>query len=256
MVQRRKEGTTRWDRPDEFDHVLLLAGDPPVRDALGAHLARVPGRPRPATPGSHPRFRLVTASNGDEALRRAGAQVTAAAVELVLPRRSGLEVIGELRARRPELAILAFTAGAPAAEAVAAIMAGADFFHECREEPDAVAFERALELAIDRRWLTRLIEKNEAEVEAARIRLAHLSGDLARALPGFRAPQSRDDVIPFKEAARRYLDASARLHAGDTRGLAERLGISYFALRRLLARYGVPLPSRARGSGGHGTRGA
>jgi DNA-binding NtrC family response regulator len=158
-------------------------------------------------------------------------------------------VIQELRARRPDLAILAFTAGAPPSEAVAAVMAGADYFHEYRDHEDAEGFERALELAIDRRRLTRLIERNEAEVVEARDRLSKLSGNLANSLPGFRPPQTAEAVIPFNEAAKRYLAAAAKIFDGDPRGLAERLGISYFALRRLLKRYDVPFPGRSRKPG-------
>lgn len=238
----------RWEHPETFDHVLLLADDDPAhREALSRHLSGIPGRRR-GERGSFPRFKIVLASDGAEAIRRGGGQVTAAAVDLLLPRRNGLEVVQELRHRRPDLAILVFTDGAPASEAVAAVMAGADFFHECREG-DAAAFERALELAIDRRRLARLIERNEAEVEAARDKLAHLGGDLARALPGFRPPQTPSDVLPFREAAHRYLQAATRLCDGDAKGLARRLGLSYFALRRLLARYEVRFPSRSRRHG-------
>jgi CheY-like chemotaxis protein len=240
----------RWERPDEFDHVLLLADDDELhRRAVVTHLSRVGGRRRAASLGGYPRFRIVTATDGDDALQRASEQVTVAAVDLVMPRRNGLEVIQELRARRPDVAILAFTGGAPPSEAVAAVMAGADFFHEYRDDADLESFERALELAIDRRRLTRLIERNQEEVEQARGRLAQLSGDLAHSLAGFRPPQTREDVIPFKEAAHRYLAAAARLFDGDAQALAKQLGISYFALRRLLARYSVPFPGRSRKQG-------
>ncbi len=240
----------RWDRPDEFDHVLLLADDDEAhREEIRLHLAAAPGRQRAAVLGRYPRFKIVVASDGDEALRRATAQVSAAAIDLVMPRRAGLEVIQELRLRRGDLAILAYTGAAPPSEAVAAVMAGADFFYEWRHEEGYAGLERALELAIDRRHLTRLIEKNEEEVEAARGRLAQLSGDLARSLPGFRPPQSRGDVVAFKDAAKRYLTAAARLYEGDARGLAAKLGLSYFAMRRLLAKYGVPFPrSRQQGT--------
>jgi DNA-binding NtrC family response regulator len=236
-------------RTAAVDRVLLLAtADDAERRALRRELRHLRG-PRSAEAGRAQRFRVVSAGDGDEALRRTTAQITAAAVDLVLPRRSGLELVHELRARRPDVAILVFTSGAPASEAVAAMLAGADFFHE-RCPGDAAAFVRALELAVDRRRLRRRIEENEAEVEAARGRLAQLSGDLARALPGLRPPQSRDDVVPFQEAARRYLLAAAELYSGNARGLADRLGVSYFALRRLLARYEVPFPrSRGRGTG-------
>jgi DNA-binding NtrC family response regulator len=234
-------------RADAVDHVLLLAtADDADRRALRHALERPPG-PRRAQAGRALRFRVVPARDGDEALRRATAQITAAAVDLVLPRRSGLELVQELRARRPDLAILVFTSGAPASEAVAAMLAGADFFHE-RHPGDAAGFERALELAIARRRLRHRIEGDEAEVEAARGRLAQLTGQLARSLPGFRPPQSRDDVVPFREAAGRYLHAASRLYSGNARGLADRLGVSYFALRRLLRRYEVPFP-RSRGYG-------
>jgi CheY-like chemotaxis protein len=239
----------RWDHPELCDHVLLLADDDPVHQGiLVDRLGRVPGRPRPGIAGAFPRFRLIVAGDGVEAVRRAGPQVTALAVDLLLPRRNGLEVVQELRLRRPDLAILVFTDGAPAGEAVASVLAGADFFHECRDG-DVAAFERALELAIDRRRLARFIARNEAEVEAAREKLSHLSGELARSLPGFRPPQAPGDVLPFREAARRYLQAAVRLGGDDVQGLARRLGVSYFALRRLLARYDVRSPSRSRRQG-------
>jgi CheY-like chemotaxis protein len=235
-----------WERPEEHDHVLLLVQhDDAQRALLRAYLAAVAGPARARTLGRYPRFRLAIARGPDAALRRATAQVTVAAVDLQLPRRGGLEVVRALRARRPDLAILAFTAWAPEPEAVAALTAGADYFHEHRGVPDPEALERALDLAIDRRRLMRLIEKNEAEVEAARARLAQLGGGLA----AFRTPAAREDVLPFKEAARRYLGASTHLFEGDSRGLARSLGVSYFALRRLLARYDVPLPSRSRKHG-------
>ncbi len=239
----------RWDRPDAHDHVLVIAHDDTrIREALRSHLEALPGR-RAGELGRYPRFRVILARNGDEAVRRVTRQVTAVAVGLALPHRNGLDVLKEVRASRADLAILAFTRGAPASEAVAAVMAGADFFHECHDDGDVDGFARALELAIDRRQLALLIDRNEAEVELARAKLARLSGDLARALPGLRPPQSRDDVIPFTDAARRYLEAASRLFPGDAKELARRLGVSYFALRRLLARYEVPFPARSRGRG-------
>jgi DNA-binding NarL/FixJ family response regulator len=235
-----------WDRPEEHDHVIVVADDDPLqRASIRERLAGVPGRPRAATLGAYPRFRVVEAGDGDEALRVTTAEVSVLATDLVMPRRSGLEVIQEVRQRRPDIAILAFTAGAPPAEAVAAMMAGSDHFLEY-VGGDAVV--HAIELAIDRRRLSRHIEQHEAEVEAARRRLSQMGGSLALGLPGLRPPLSAEAILPFNEAARRYLVASAQLCDGDPRGLAERLGISYFALRRLLKRYGVPFPGRARRS--------
>jgi len=236
-----------WDRPEEFDHFLLGADDDPAHlETVCDRLAQSPGRYRADLLGRYPRFRIVTAGDGDQALARATAQVSVAAIDLVMPRRSGIEVIQELRARRPDLAILAFTAAAPASEAVAAMMAGADHFHEYSREG---RLEQAIDLAIDRRRLTRLIEQNEAEVDEARRRLARLAGPAGAAMPGFRPPMSAGTILPFDEAARRYLEAAAGLFPQDPQGLAKKLGVSYFALRRLCARYGVECPTRYRRSG-------
>ncbi len=233
----------RWDRPDAFDHALLLVDpDDSHRDLVVPHLAAVPGSDHPEA-GRHPRYRIAAAVDGEEALARAGEDVTVAAVDLVLPRVPGLEVIQLLRARFPDLALLAFSTVAPASEAVAAVMAGADYFLEWRDDSGPDELARALEIAIERRRLTRVIERKEADIQAARGRLAELSGALERAAAVFQ-PHGPEDVIPFEEAARRYLAGAGRLFEGDARGLAERLGVSYFALRRLFARYGVPLPTR------------
>ncbi|HSM92913.1 MAG TPA: response regulator [Anaeromyxobacteraceae bacterium] len=234
-----------WEHPEEYDHALVIAcADARRAEALRDHLAKVPGRNRVHLLGSYPRFRVAVAEGATELSARVTPTVTAAAIDLTMPRVSALELIQELRRRRPDLALLAFTGGGPASQAIAAVMAGADFVHESLPEGDHQTFERALDLALDRRRLTRLVEQSEAAAADARTRLAQLSGELARSLPGFRPPQVPDDVLPFQEAARRYLLASARLFEGDAKGLAARLGVSYFALRRLFARYDIPLPTQ------------
>jgi hypothetical protein len=237
---------TRWDRPHDFDHQLLLSvEDAALERAAKARLSLVPGRRSDEAGGRYPRFKVVVV-RGREEVRRRASGVTAAAIDLTARSGSGLDVVRDLREARADLAILAFARAAPTSDAIAAVMAGADFFHDCADE-GCDGLERALELAIDRRRLTLLIERNEEETEAARGKLAQLSGDLVRAVPGFRPLHAREDVLPFREAARRYLLASAQLFAGDARGLAKALGVSYFALRRLLARYAVPFPgARAR----------
>ncbi|HET9599570.1 MAG TPA: response regulator [Anaeromyxobacteraceae bacterium] len=232
-----------WQRPDEYDHVVVVAHqDAQLRDAIGERLEAAPGRARALALGSYPRFRVLPARDGAEALRLVKAEVSVLALDLDLAKRSGLQVIQELRPVRSDLAILAFTSGAAASEAVAAVLAGADHFLEYEVD----AFEPALELAIDRRRLARLILHSEAEMEEARRRLARLGGSLGPGLPGLRAPTSAEAIMPFHEAAKRYLTACTKLFPGDPRGLAERLGVSYFALRRLLKRYGVPFPGRTR----------
>ena len=232
-----------WDRPEDFDHTLLVAArDDARRRSILKHLAGLPGRTRADVLGRYPRFRIATASTADEARRRAGSAVDVATIDLALQKRGGLALVRELRERSPELALLACAATAPASDGMAAMMAGADFFHDCREDPSPEGFSRGIDLALERRGLTVLVERAESEVAAARGRLAQLSRNIARAVPGFRQPHSREDVLPFREAARRYLLASARLFDGDVPGLARALGVSYFALRRLLARYEVPIP--------------
>jgi DNA-binding NarL/FixJ family response regulator len=234
-------GRIRWDHPDAFDQVLLLAAaDGPRRRALREGIDRVVGRERIRTLGRYPRYRVVLAGSGADARRRAGPTVTIAAVDLGIS--AGLETIRELRGARPALAILAFGAATNTSDAIASVMSGADFFHECSAKA-ATGFTRALELALDRRRLTHEIERTEAEMAEARGRLAQLSGDLVQAVPGFRPLAAREDILPFREAARRYLLAAAKLFSGDPRGLARALGVSYFALRRLLARYDVPFPT-------------
>jgi len=235
----------RWDHANEHDLPVLLAfPEGPHRRALKALLAQVQGRDRARILGRYPRFKIVLAGTGAEALRRA-AGARAAAVDLAIPGGPGLELIRGLRAARPSLAILAVGSTGDASDAVAAVMSGADFFHQLSGEGAAAAagVEQALELAIDRRRLTHEIERTEAEMQAARGKLAQLSGELVRAVPGFQPLQTREDVLPFREAARRYLLAATQLFGGDPQGLARALGVSYFALRRLLARYDVPFPT-------------
>lgn len=228
-------------RPGNSRHVVLLAGaDAGLKRAVRDRLARARGDAAGAVP--HPRYKLVTADAAADVRRRATDDVTAAAIELSIRGASGLDVVRALRDRRPDLAILAFSRRASTSDAIASMMAGADFFHDSGDgSPDR--FVRALDLAVDHRVLTRLIERNEEETEAARRKLEQLSGDLVRAVPGFRPLHAPEDVLPFREAARRYLLAAAQLFEGDARGLARALGVSYFALRRLLARYEVPFPA-------------
>jgi ActR/RegA family two-component response regulator len=235
-------GRSRWDHPGEFDHTVLLAtGDGARRRVLRERILRVPGQERARALGRYPRYRVMLAGTGAEARRRSAA-ASIAAVDVALPGGPGLETIRALREARPTLALLAFGASGEASDAIAAVMSGADLFHELADDaPEGI--ERALELALDRRRLTHEIERTEAEMEEARGKLAQLSGELVRAVPGFGPLQSRDDVLPFREAARRYLLAATQLFAGNPRGLARALGVSYFALRRLLARFDVPFPA-------------
>jgi len=226
--------------------VLLIADDTDVhRQILCDRLSLVPGRERASTLGRYPRFEVVAAKDGNDAIRKATRRVSVLAVDLMMPGRGGLDVIQQIRPQRSDLAILAFTAAAPASEAVAAIAAGADHFHQYGDERSG-EFEGAVELAIDRRRLVRLLEQSELQTRTARESLAALgAGGLG--LPGLRPPAAKEAVLPFEEAARRYLGAAAKLYEGDPTGLAKALGVSYFALRRLLRRYQIPIPTKSRG---------
>ncbi|HEX9240846.1 MAG TPA: response regulator [Anaeromyxobacter sp.] len=236
-------GSRRWDRPGDCDEVLLLAApDDAHRRRIRERLALVRGGRRP---GSYPRFKLVLASSGAEALRRAR-RATVAAVDLALPGGPGLDAIRELREALPALAILAYASRPTASDAMAAIMAGADFFQD-GEDDSGEALALAVDRALERRRLTHSLEEHEAEMERARAGLAQLSGELGGMATGLWPLRAPEDVLPFREAARRYLLAARAHFARDPRGLAAALGVSYFSLRRLLTRYEVPLPAaRAR----------
>lgn len=231
---------TRRKPPATHDDVLLLAAaDDAHRRLILDRLAQVRGRR--AELGAYPRFKIVTASSGPEGLRRA-TDAAIAMVDLELPRGPGLEIVRQLRESHARLAILAYGTAAGASDAMATVMAGADFFFDCRDESSA-ALARAVELAVDRRRLTGTIEESEADVEEARTRLAQLAGELVGTMPGLWPLHSAEDVLPFREAARRYLLTVTRFFDRDPRGLAKALGVSYFSLRRLLARYDVPFPA-------------
>jgi len=232
----------RWDRPDDFDDALVLAApDDPHRQRVRERLASVRGH----RPGSYPRFKISMAATRSEAVRRAG-RASVAAVSLALPRGAGLDAIRDLREALPGLAILAYAPHPSASDAMAAIMAGADFFQDGLQDSTESLVE-GLERALERRRLTHSLEEHEAQVERARDELAQLTGELGGMATGLWPLRSAQDVLPFREAARRYL-LSARAHfVRDPRGLAKALGVSYFSLRRLLARYDVPFPAaRAR----------
>ncbi len=243
--RRGRRGTMRairWEHPDAFDDTLLLASaDDAHRRIVREGLARVRGRRRSAELGSYPRFRSLATATGPESLRRAP-EARIAAVNLALPKGPGLETIRQMRESNAEIAILAYATSAGASDAMAAVMAGADFFYDCHDESSA-ELARAVDLAVDRRRLTHTIETSEAEVEEARGKLAQLSGELVGSVPGLWPLHSREAILPFREAARRYLLTAAGFYARDPVGLAKALGVSYFALRRLLARYDVPVPS-------------
>jgi DNA-binding NarL/FixJ family response regulator len=235
-----------WNRPELHDHLVVVAeAEGWRRESIRERLEVVAGRDRAEPAGTYPRYRLLLAGDFDQAAGLLSADVTGLVVNLRIPRRSGVQLIQEFRPRRPDLAILSFTAEPPRAEAMAAMLAGADHF---LEYGDGSGIGHALELAIDRRWLSQLIERSAADIEEARLRLARLGGNSSVMLPGLRPPAAANAVMPFQEAARRYLLACAKLFEGDPRGLADRLGVSYYSMRRLLKRYDVPFPGRTQRS--------
>jgi DNA-binding NarL/FixJ family response regulator len=229
----------RNSRDPSPETLLLAAADDDHRRLIEERLAAL--RRRGPEAGTAARLKLVTASSGPDTLRRApGAAV--AMVDLELPRGPGLETIRLLREAHANVAILAYATAAGASDAMAAVMAGADFFFDCRDE-SAAAIGRAVDVAIDRRRLAGTIEASEADVQEARTRLAELAGELVGTMPGLWPIHSAEDVLPFREAARRYLLTATRFFERNPRGLAKALGVSYFSMRRLLARYDVPFPA-------------
>ena len=79
----------RWDHANEHDLPILLAFPAgPHRRALKALLAQVQGRDRARILGRYPRFKIVLAGTGAEALRRA-AGARAAAVTWPSPAARG-----------------------------------------------------------------------------------------------------------------------------------------------------------------------
>jgi DNA-binding NarL/FixJ family response regulator len=218
--------------------LLLVAADDAHRRRVRVRLAGLGPRRHP---DSEPRFKIVTASTGAEALRRAP-RASIAVMSLALPDQPGLDAIRAIREALPALAILAYASAPSASDAMAAIMAGADFFQDGKED-SVSALAEGVDRALERRRLTHSLEEHEAGVERARGELAQLSGELGGMATGLWPLRSSRDVLPFREAARRYL-LSARTHFDrDPRGLASALGVSYFSLRRLLARYHVPFPA-------------
>jgi CheY-like chemotaxis protein len=87
-------------------------------------------------------YDLVEASNGDEAFERARAvEPDLILLDMMMPGRSGLEVLRELRAdaRLSETPVVMLTARAQASDAAAATQAGADHFLPKPFSPNALA---------------------------------------------------------------------------------------------------------------------
>ncbi len=229
-------------RTGDRDHLVVVAEPDPRRRELLRGLLEGAGR-RDDAGTAAPRFRLRFAPDCEEALKLLTHEVSALAMNLTAGRLACVRTIEALRPERPDVAILCYVTSAPRADAMAVMTAGADHVVDWR---DGDAFLHALDLALDRRWLTLLIDRSAAAIEEARGRLARLGSNTSLVLPGLRPPPMADAVLPFHEAVRQYLLACSKLFDGDARGLAERLGVSYFALRRLLKRYSVPFPARPR----------
>ncbi len=87
-------------------------------------------------------YELVEASDGDEAFERARAvEPDVILLDMMMPGRSGLEVLRELRAdeRLSKTPVVMLTARAHASDAAAAAQAGADHFLPKPFSPNALA---------------------------------------------------------------------------------------------------------------------
>ncbi len=237
--------STHRGRTGDRDHLVVVVAEP---DSRRRELVRSvlegagTGRREDGGAGA-PRFRLRFAPDCEDALELLTPDVSALALNLTAGRLACVRTIEAIRPERPDLAILCYVTSAPRADAMAVMTAGADHVVDWR---DGNGFLHALDLALDRRWLTLLIDRSAAAIEEARGRLARLGSNASVVLPGLRPPAMADAVLPFHAAVQQYLLACSKLFEGDARGLAERLGVSYFALRRLLKRYSVPFPGRPR----------
>jgi DNA-binding NtrC family response regulator len=96
--------------------ILIIDDDPLVRDAIGAHLTEVG-------------FSVHTASTLAEARKAVTTQsFEAVIIDQLLPDGSGIDLVRELRAISPDMAIVVITGAADVPLAVAAMQEGADTF--------------------------------------------------------------------------------------------------------------------------------
>src|SRR5512132_4397220 len=122
-----------------METLLLVDDDPSLLESLTLHFEEVEQKGRP-------RFNVVTASSASEGLARAAESAPSLVVlDMMLPDRSGLELIEEMKAICGEAPIILVTAFHDMETTIRAMKLGAfDYIHKPFSDP------AALDLAVDR----------------------------------------------------------------------------------------------------------
>jgi two-component system, NtrC family, response regulator AtoC len=150
-----------------METLLLVDDDPSLLESLTLHFEEVEQNGRP-------RFSVVTASNAGEGLARAAECAPSLVVlDMMLPDRSGLELIEEMKTICGDAPIILVTAFHDMETTIRAMKLGAfDYIHKPFSDP------AALDLAVDRALVVRQLSRRAAtaDSEAAPARLGDLVG--------------------------------------------------------------------------------
>jgi two-component system cell cycle response regulator len=124
-------------------------------------------------------FRVVAVTGGREALEAAARHpVEAVLLDIMMPVLSGLEILGQLHERFPELPVIILTAHPSSQNAITALKLGAFDFIVKGLQPEflVVAVRRAIHRFAELREKRELIGALEARIRELEARLAALSG--------------------------------------------------------------------------------
>jgi two-component system response regulator AtoC len=150
-----------------METLLLVDDDPSLLESLTLHFEEVEQNGRP-------RFNVVTASSASEGLARAAESAPSLVVlDMMLPDRSGLELIEEMKAICGDAPIILVTAFHDMETTIRAMKLGAfDYIHKPFSDP------AALDLAVDRALVVRQLSRRaaSADAEVAPARLGDLVG--------------------------------------------------------------------------------
>ena len=124
-------------------------------------------------------FRVVAVASGSEALEAASRHpVEAVLLDIMMPELSGLETLGQLHERLPDLPVIILTAHPSSQNAITALKLGAFDFIVKGLQPEllVVAVRRAIHHSAELREKRELIGALEARIRELEARLAALSG--------------------------------------------------------------------------------
>ncbi len=126
-----------------MDTLLLVDDDAPLLELLRMHF-------EDQHDGAEPRYRIVTARSGEECLSRAAQeQPSLVVVDMMLPDRSGIDLIPEIRSVAADAPVIVITAHHDTASTIRAMKAGAfDYLHKPFPDRDTLdlVVRRALEM--------------------------------------------------------------------------------------------------------------